>query len=199
MATPDVQYHNVQVMAQMTAEMLNQYRASKEALGDVFMFKITKLTAAQTFAVNRIMMINVSPTGSLTFTSKELMLKTLNAYMLDPISIMEGPPGYHFLLQQLNPQYELHEMVDITLFGMVIEIISGQAKYPSRFERAHAVLMHLGDKTALDTEFLDEFHILSILLLIGFVVIPPESGQPPLRTHSEATIDLKQIPNDTFE
>ena len=221
MATPAVQYHDVLPEGGIPAEMLNDYRATNGALDDVFTFNITKLTPAQTYAVNRVMMINVSPTGSLTFTSNEIMLRTLKAYMADPVAVIQGPPRYHLLLRLLEPTptppvppsshsrvhepepepvyLEPHEMIDIPLFTMVIEIVSGAATYPSRFASAFAVLMHLKHNKALKTEFLSEHHFLLTFLRSSLIPCPPESRPSLFRTHAEASVLMKHIPQDVYE
>ncbi|PBK65493.1 hypothetical protein ARMSODRAFT_961170 [Armillaria solidipes] len=85
----------------------DQYRMSEQAQMDEFTFHITKLTSQQTFDVNSFLLRNEHDDGSITFTSKEFMMKTLEHY-IDTASILEDPykSRYDSALSQLRS--ELH-------------------------------------------------------------------------------------------
>ncbi|KAK0226691.1 hypothetical protein IW262DRAFT_1457942 [Armillaria fumosa] len=70
----------------------DQHRISEEQVqrDDLFTFYITKLTSQQTFDVNSFLLRNEHDDGSITFTSKEFMMKTLEHY-IDTASILEDP------------------------------------------------------------------------------------------------------------
>ncbi|KAK0471550.1 hypothetical protein IW261DRAFT_1511349 [Armillaria novae-zelandiae] len=59
-------------------------------MDDSFTFDITKLTSQQTFDVNSFLLRNEHDDGSITFTSKEFMMKTL-AHYVDTTSTLEDP------------------------------------------------------------------------------------------------------------
>ncbi|KAG1725894.1 uncharacterized protein EDB91DRAFT_1022191, partial [Suillus paluster] len=63
-----------------SAKSLARYRSSDEGGNDSFVFKITKLSRPQTLELNSVVLINVKQTGSLTFLSRESMLRTARAY-----------------------------------------------------------------------------------------------------------------------
>ncbi|KAG0693445.1 hypothetical protein DFH29DRAFT_839086, partial [Suillus ampliporus] len=69
-----------------SARSLVRYRSSQEGGNDSFVFKITKLTRPQTSALNSVVLINVNKTGSLTFLSREKMLRTARAFRSSPIN-----------------------------------------------------------------------------------------------------------------
>lgn len=85
----------------------DQYRMSEQAQMDEFTFHITKLTSQQTFDLNSLLLRNEHDDGSITFTSKEFMMKTLERYIGTP-SILEDPhkSRYDSALSQL--QSDLH-------------------------------------------------------------------------------------------
>ncbi|KAJ3505447.1 hypothetical protein NLJ89_g7410 [Agrocybe chaxingu] len=68
------------------------YRATPKAQEDRFTFRITKLTSAQTYAVNEVIMMNANlrHNGSLTYASSKAMLTTLEAYMSSHNTFMGG-------------------------------------------------------------------------------------------------------------
>ncbi len=71
---------------------LNTYRSSKLAQQDQFTFKVTKLTPAETYAVNEVVMMNANlhPSGSITFATPNIMLETLQKYIASHITFLGG-------------------------------------------------------------------------------------------------------------
>ncbi|KAG1750123.1 hypothetical protein EDB19DRAFT_1629360, partial [Suillus lakei] len=63
-----------------SARSLARYRSSQEGGNDSFVFKITKLSRPQTLEFNSVVLVNVRGTGSLTFLSRETMLRTARAF-----------------------------------------------------------------------------------------------------------------------
>ncbi|KAL6301945.1 hypothetical protein BKA93DRAFT_827769 [Sparassis latifolia] len=67
--------------SEMTPEAKRRYlEEAVNKTDDMFDFETTRLTVSQTQAVNALMLEHVPDTGSLTFTSKESMLRTLHRY-----------------------------------------------------------------------------------------------------------------------
>ncbi|KAK0222745.1 hypothetical protein EDD85DRAFT_253913 [Armillaria nabsnona] len=87
----------------------DQYRMSEQAQMDEYTFHITKLTSQQTFDFNSFLLRNEHDDGSITFTSKEFMMKTLECH-IDTASILEDPHNsrYNSALSQL--QSDLHRL-----------------------------------------------------------------------------------------
>lgn len=85
----------------------DQHRMSEQAQMDEFTFHITKLTSQQTFDVNSFLLRDEHNDGSITFTSKEFMMKTLEHY-IDTAPLLEDPhtSRYDSALSQLRS--ELH-------------------------------------------------------------------------------------------
>ena len=195
------------------AAELNQYRATPAALDDVFNFKITKLTPEQTFIVNHTLMINVRPSGSITFTSKEKMRRTLWKYLFSPLAILQSQNVYRYfpLLPDVDPTLprdrdqasdtvfkEPGEIIDIPLFTMVINSVTGVHMYGSRFNRAFTIFMHVKRGKAKQTEFLSEVHYTLRLLRNSF--LQDEGKDPPShRTHAQAAALLKSTPDHVYE
>ncbi|KAG2354845.1 hypothetical protein BDR07DRAFT_1304938, partial [Suillus spraguei] len=63
-----------------SAMSLARYRSSQEGGSDSFVFEITKLSRPQTLEFNFVVLVNVTKTGSLTFLSREGMLRTARAF-----------------------------------------------------------------------------------------------------------------------
>ncbi|KAF4610670.1 hypothetical protein D9613_007315 [Agrocybe pediades] len=96
---PKTKYANAELVASLQDEdehirkaILNAYRCSPEAEADQFTFTITKLTKAETYAVNEVIMMNANlhPEGYLTFCSREAMLETVRAYMSSHNTFLGG-------------------------------------------------------------------------------------------------------------
>ncbi|KAK0448906.1 uncharacterized protein EV420DRAFT_1711095 [Desarmillaria tabescens] len=88
----------------------DQYRMSEQAQLDEFTFQITKLTSQQTFDVNSVFLLNGHDDGSVTFASKEFMMRTLECYTDPTSSSLEDPHKrrYEPALSQLRS--ELHRL-----------------------------------------------------------------------------------------
>jgi hypothetical protein len=65
---------------QYTPDELKRRWLSSAAQHDLYHFRVVELTKSQTQEVNNIVLVNAKETGSLTFHTKSLMLKTLQAY-----------------------------------------------------------------------------------------------------------------------
>ncbi|KAF9450069.1 hypothetical protein P691DRAFT_702021 [Macrolepiota fuliginosa MF-IS2] len=89
---------------------LSHYRSTPAAQKDIFTYKITKLTAAQTREVNEVILVNVrDEDGSIVFLSKEYMLGAVHNHIASPeIPIQHTDPHgrysplYHALLRSLT-------------------------------------------------------------------------------------------------
>ncbi|KAG1821491.1 hypothetical protein EV424DRAFT_1322226, partial [Suillus variegatus] len=68
-----------------SAMALARYRSSQKGEDDSFVFKITKLLRPQTLNFNSVLLVNVTETGSLTFLSKESMLRAARAFLSWPV------------------------------------------------------------------------------------------------------------------
>lgn len=77
---------------EMVKIAFNTYRNTPKAHDDLFTFHITKLTDRQTYAVNEVIMMNANlhHNGSLTFSSPDIMLGTLEAYMTSHNTFLGG-------------------------------------------------------------------------------------------------------------
>ncbi|KAL1751476.1 hypothetical protein FB107DRAFT_221920, partial [Schizophyllum commune] len=64
-----------------TVAQRQEHRLSARGQRDTFKFDINKLTSAQTLAVNAVVLDNARPEGSLSFSSKSLMARTLRLYL----------------------------------------------------------------------------------------------------------------------
>jgi hypothetical protein len=140
------------------------------------------------------------------------MLKTLPTY-LDDLNVGFFRSLYSPLLNHLDPKPSVQpkshipppaprepcEVIDIPLFTLVIEIVTGVATYRSRFERAFTILSHLKRNKALQTEFLFELHFFLRYLRMCFILGPPETTPSRFRTHAESEILLKRVPNHIYE
>ncbi|KAG2108945.1 uncharacterized protein F5147DRAFT_693427 [Suillus discolor] len=73
-----------------SATSLARYRSSQTAANDSFVFKIAKLSRRQTSELNSVLLVNVKPTGSLTFLSRGSMLRTARAFRSFPANFIAG-------------------------------------------------------------------------------------------------------------
>ncbi|KAL1690588.1 hypothetical protein GGG16DRAFT_102995 [Schizophyllum commune] len=64
-----------------TATQRQEHRLSARGQRDTFKFDINKLTSAQTLAVNAVVLDKARPEGSLSFSSKSLMARTLRLHL----------------------------------------------------------------------------------------------------------------------
>ena len=212
MPTAVVEYGDHRYVSNLPPTEMGRYRATSMAFDDVFNFKITKLTPMETYAVNRTLMVNVRPSGSLTFSSKVHMLNTLLMCMYDPVTILERRDLIRLipLLPHLDPTMrrpdvpettlkEPHEMIDIPLFTMVIKIVTGVDTYGSRFDRAFIVFMHLGRDKSKETEFKLDLHLGLSLLRSSFLKGVPEAPPSRRRSHAQASTLLKRTPKHVYE
>ena len=88
---------------QENAAALAAYRATPKAQSDLFTFKRTKLTSAQTHEINEVIMLNINPNGSLTFCSPLSALNTVRAFMASKDRFtQQRKKDYRALLQELT-------------------------------------------------------------------------------------------------
>ncbi|TRM59929.1 hypothetical protein BD626DRAFT_572326 [Schizophyllum amplum] len=81
---------------------LQDYRVSAEAQQDKFAFRIVKLSSAQTVAVNAVTLLNAHRDGSLTFTSKSMVVRAIRLYLPRvPAWDDQNRDSYKALVQQL--------------------------------------------------------------------------------------------------
>ncbi|KAJ3554457.1 hypothetical protein NP233_g12418 [Leucocoprinus birnbaumii] len=82
MATPSTRFHNSS--RAQSPEALRKYRLTAAAQKDIFTYEITKLTEAQTRAVNEVILLNLPVDGSLVFQSKENAVKAIRYHIFSP-------------------------------------------------------------------------------------------------------------------
>lgn len=140
--------------------MFDTYLSSKKAQDDEFTFPITKLSIAQTYSVNEVIMMNANlhPEGSLTFSSPEVMLDTLKMYMrshntflggkrklFQPLlkelfaMIATGPTGPFGPSERLDLSWTPETDADLQLQSFLRFIISKVIHFPSNYNRAYVV------------------------------------------------------------
>ncbi|PPR00531.1 hypothetical protein CVT24_005505 [Panaeolus cyanescens] len=83
-------------------KLIDHYRTTKLAQGDMFTFEIIKLSQEETYAVNEVALLNsnIQDNGSITFSSPSCMLDTLRAYMSSKNTFLGGKKSL------FNPLYE---------------------------------------------------------------------------------------------
>ena len=144
-----------------SAKSLARYRSSQEGANDSFMFKITKLSRPQTLELNSVVLLNVEEAGSLTFLSRENMLRTARAFRSSPTNFPRsklvvplidhltattetGFPAYRLPLQSLaavpDGDIDALSLVDVVLYVLLMQICTGRKRFPSAYDRAHLVL-----------------------------------------------------------
>jgi hypothetical protein len=134
----------------LSVASLRQYRISQEASNDSFVFKITKLSRPQTLALNSVALLNVTQTGSLTFLSRENMLRTAQAFMRLPTNILKSillVPLVERLTADARAESAVSDrdvdplsFVDVALYVLLMQICTGRKQFPSAYDRAHLVL-----------------------------------------------------------
>ncbi|KAG2108944.1 uncharacterized protein F5147DRAFT_576304 [Suillus discolor] len=80
---PHIEHVNFQ-----SATSLARYRSSQTGANDSFVFKIAKLSRRQTLELNSVLLVNMKPTGSLTFLSRGSMLRTARAFRSLPANFL---------------------------------------------------------------------------------------------------------------
>uniref|UniRef100_A0A8H8CID3 Uncharacterized protein n=1 Tax=Psilocybe cubensis TaxID=181762 RepID=A0A8H8CID3_PSICU len=134
------------------------YRCSEQAQKDQFTFRITKLSKAQTYAVNEVTMMNANlhPEGSLTFASPAAMLDTLQLYMASHNTFLGGKRRLFMpLVQQLvglccqdsSPttqatlDFPWHADTDADrqLHMFLRFIVANSVSFPSSYNRAYII------------------------------------------------------------
>jgi hypothetical protein len=130
-----LEYRDSKHVSNLSLTQLDQCLAAGFA-DDVFKFQITKLTPAQTYAVNHVLMINVGPSGSITFTSKEQMVWALWPFILKSCEMRrrQDVDRYLPLLLHLVPSLprdlgdqifeEFDETINLPLSTVAVTIIT---------------------------------------------------------------------------
>lgn len=134
MPTPTTKFHGP-VGTFLVEEELQRYRATPEAQNDIFTYRITKLTEAQTREVNETVLINTGyeiDGDSLIFSSKKCMLNALQYHITSPdfrVQYGKNPhkkyfPLYHSLLCSLNsPSKNIIESDSDFRLRVVLEVL----------------------------------------------------------------------------
>ncbi|KAF5316372.1 hypothetical protein D9619_006874 [Psilocybe cf. subviscida] len=164
---PDIQYFleqkvaEIQLKNEWTVEERMKYRRSPKAQKDTFTIPITKLTEAETYAVNEIVMMNanVHLDGAITYGSPSVMLKTLERYMNAQNTFIGLKKAlYRPLLQELlkmdllspgssngtfdfgTPEIHSDSETDLQLSLLLrMMVVSGGIEFTSRYSRAYLV------------------------------------------------------------
>ncbi|KAJ7279323.1 hypothetical protein C8J57DRAFT_1125134 [Mycena rebaudengoi] len=146
-------------------DALNSYRATSPAENDLFTFKITKLTSSQTLALNSVILLNVPPTGSITFTSKSSILRTCRLFQRSISGRIHAPNKFSPLIRCLSPSTRVvaatpaQPRIGLSLFEILLGIVTKDLEFRSDYDRAKAILVPLNASTS---EFAEEHqHILS--------------------------------------
>jgi hypothetical protein len=146
----------------LSATSFRRYRISQEASNDSFVFKITKLSRLQTLELNSVALVNVGQTGSLTFLSRENMLRTAYAFLRLPSNLPQSillVPLIKHLTAGARTESEAFcqppvqsrttvpdedvdplSFVDVPLYVLLMQICTGHKQFPSAYDRAYLVL-----------------------------------------------------------
>jgi hypothetical protein len=146
----------------LSAASFSRYRISQEASNDSFVFKITKLSRLQTLNLNSIVLVNAEKTGSLTFLSRENMLRTAQAFLRLPTSLLKRTllvslidrltadartesaalcqPSVQSRTAVPDKDIDPLSFVDVALYVLLMQICTGRKQFPSAYDRAHLVL-----------------------------------------------------------
>ncbi|KAG1745750.1 hypothetical protein EDB19DRAFT_2023632 [Suillus lakei] len=160
-----------------SAQSLARYRSSQEGGNDSFVFKITKLSRPQTLEFNSVVLVNVKKTGSLTFLSRESMLRTARAFRSLPVNFFasellvpliaqltstmetEGSalrPPLQSPAAVLDQDVDALMLVDVVLYVLLMQICTGSKRFETAYDRAHLVFRTL--EKAKPTSFADEIN-----------------------------------------
>ncbi|KIJ62269.1 hypothetical protein HYDPIDRAFT_114761 [Hydnomerulius pinastri MD-312] len=151
-----------------TVSEVESYRTSKQAEEDLFTFTITKLSPSQTTAVNNVFLKNVAAKTSLTFLSKDCMLRTARAFCSN-IAYYPEIPKFTSLIQLLSSEAPVPnkaaagegdplELVDVELFKLLMDISADTKTFVSAYDRAKAVLAVVERKRYSASEFASQYH-----------------------------------------
>jgi hypothetical protein len=158
-----------------SATSLARYRSSHEGANDSFVFKITKLSRPQTLELNSVALLNVKERGSLTFLSRESMLRTTRAFRRLPSNLPESDlvvpliecltattqtessaprPPLQSRMAVSEGDTDPLSYVDVALYMLLMEICTGRKQFPSAYDRAYLVLtmMEKGNPTSFARE-----------------------------------------------
>jgi hypothetical protein len=135
---------------------LERYRASQEGANDSFVFKITKLSRPQTLEFNSVVLVNLQKTGSLTFLSREGMLRTARAFRSVPHNFPQSElvaplierltasigtlPPLQSPAASPDENLDVLSLVDVVLYVLLMQICTGRKQFTSAYDRAHLVL-----------------------------------------------------------
>ncbi|KIJ16235.1 hypothetical protein PAXINDRAFT_180410 [Paxillus involutus ATCC 200175] len=151
-----------------TLSGMENYRTSKQAEEDLFTFSITKLSKSQTMAVNNVLLRHVASDTSLTFLSKDCMLRTARSFCSNVVNLPEAGK-FTKLIKLLSldlpvpdkageGEVDPFKFVDIELFKLLMDISMGAKTFASAYDRAKAVLAIVEGKRYTASEFGYEHH-----------------------------------------
>ncbi|SJL11237.1 uncharacterized protein ARMOST_14640 [Armillaria ostoyae] len=116
---------------------------------DLFTFTITKLSLAQTDALNAVVLKNVHQDGAITFLGKERMFRTVRSFCHNLMN-MHNRPKFLSLMRHLSvipmgqaPQP--NDPVDAGLYAALMNILLNEKCFPSHYDRALSVLQLVKD------------------------------------------------------
>ncbi|KAF8841509.1 hypothetical protein BDN67DRAFT_928243 [Paxillus ammoniavirescens] len=153
-----------------TLSEMENYRTSKQAEEDMFTFSITRLSRSQTMAVNNVLLRHVASDTSLTFLSKDCMLRTTRSFCSGVLNMPEAGKFTKLIkilsLDLLVPvpnkvgegEGDLFKFVDMELFQLLMDISTGTKTFSSAYDRARAVLAIVEGKRYTASEFGYEHH-----------------------------------------
>ncbi|KAG2354851.1 hypothetical protein BDR07DRAFT_1494035 [Suillus spraguei] len=158
-----------------SAMSLAQYRSSQEGENDSFVFKIAKLSRPQTLEFNSIVLVNLRKTGSLTFLSRESMLRTARAFRSSPANFHASEllvplisrltntvetqvSALHPLSQSsaavFDQDVDALTLIDVVLYVLLMQLCTGSRRFETAYDRAHLVFRIM--EKAKPTSFADE-------------------------------------------
>ncbi|KAK0219559.1 hypothetical protein EDD85DRAFT_961033 [Armillaria nabsnona] len=119
---------------------------------DLITFTVTKLTLAQTDALNAVVLKNVDHDGAITFLGKESMLRTVRAFCLDPMNKYDRPK-FTSLIRHLSVTATesiaqapwSYDPVDTELYVALMEILLCASPFPSHYDRALSIFRLVKD------------------------------------------------------
>lgn len=137
-------------------EECNRYVSSSQE-AECFMFKIIKLSRPQTLELNSTVSLKVEETCSLTFLSRECILRTAGAFRSSPSHLRKSNLLVPFIkllaastigsstirppLQSSAPvpdeDIDAFSFVDVVLYGLHMKICTRHRQLPSAYDMAH--------------------------------------------------------------
>jgi len=197
---------------QIARDILDAYRCSPKAQTDQFTFKTTKLTPAETYAVNEVVMMNANlhPQGYLTFSSGEIMLDTLKKYMSSHNTFLGGKRSlFGPLLRELSisdapaspslssldsPWKTVEGDADVQLQMLLKFTVTNGISFPSSYNRGYLIYHMATDLSSLSNPVSNKIRSIrrnGISKLIALL-------DPPVPGHDSTRL-IQSLPNDESE